>query len=254
MAELRNDAIKLLKGGPDGWITKIIRDKITGRSNVKVGLGKPHDAWWMIPKIIESSVKHAYKHEHGGNTDFPKYMNTFMKLSIRKPYGANEYQKNGRYWTNHITFDYSVLTKDEDRIPQNVRTIVKWTFNVMRSFAAHSGGQYSLDIIERAAEIEGEGNTRGLYNSLVTGTTNESVVSKMNKQIVNCFKNDIELENGVHFDKYCTDFEIKHFLEHRLGINKWEDVPSASRKALYKDNWKKSQLPSWGNIEKLRYN
>ena len=248
-------AQKIGSGTGRGTITQPIRHNLKGMSYALVLLKDQKRLWWMKSELIVAACSYAHGVTFGQRAQIPTWITSMKQYNLRgEEHGKNAYKKRGNFVIPLIGFVVSAPTADEDQIQTRAQEYIQFLYHVMREYSTTDGGNYALEFIKSNSTIGDDGEPAGLYQALVRQATDTThIAANMKRLLVTYWKGDLQLNVGVHFDKYLTDHDIKEFLENWVGYNSWEQVPQNARQACYKHTWKLKDIPAWSSIVRESY-
>ena len=215
--------------------------------------GKPNKTFYCKAphqKAICKMVHHLRL--SGTSRNVPNWIDTIVDVKIcKKEHGQPSvwYKSKKGNTTEIVHFVVSLPENESEKFHDMLSGIMKDFFvKGFKKRHKNPAGQLALAY----AEEQGDNSDldKGLYNWCVRvkeGKDPLLAASAMTKEIHDHFSGGPAFHYDVSLDKFMIDWDVKHFLQDHVGVNSWDDLDEAGRKACYRD-FPKRHLPGWDTI------
>ena len=215
-----------------------------------VSFGKPNATFYLKAPHQKAVLTWLHSKKKLGNVNHvPKWIETLEDIKVRNiEHGLeSKWYKTKKGNTTEIIFFVVAIPEDEgDTFHDVLKDIIEHYFRkAFKTRKQNPPGEAALAFAQTLSDPSRPGT--GLYNWLVTAKgkkDHEAAARAMTKEIDDHFKDGPAYHYDVFLDKFMVDFNIKEFLNNHVGINSWDDLNEAGRKACFKE-YPKRFLPDW---------
>ena len=240
------------------YVSAPFHDTISGTVVYAVFFGKPGNSF-MLKAVHQQAIMRLchMKRLIGNSKNIPKWIDTIADLKVCKvEHGEPSvwYRTSKGNTTEIIYFVLTVPEDESDTVHDILDDIIKNFF--IKGFKARKknpAGELALAYAESLSDNSQV--TKGLYNWCVNakGKGDPSVAARvMTKEIDDHFSGGPSFHYDVSLDKFMVEWDIKQFLNDRVGINSWEELNEVDRKVCFR-NYPKRELPEWATIMPENY-